>query len=209
MILRIFNHRYLPNLLKSKYFRKKMYLIPRISQTKFDKIARRYIYSLINSITDKDCFCFDEGFIGLYIDELLEILPDCKIIIIVRDPKDVIATTKYVGWKANPINVFRKADWLFETYSYWVEYLCKQKFYDNQNVKIIKFEDLIIDYNCSKDELFNHLNISVEKHKNMKKYLNPELSKVNVGIWKNILTHEESIYIDKKFKEFNLMYEYL
>ena len=82
----------------------------------------------------------------------------------------------------------------------------KKKF--RNRIKIIKFENLILDYSKKIGEIFDWLKIKKSDHIYPKKYLIPEVSSKNVGIWKKIVSDKDANKIYKNFTNFYEFYNY-
>ena len=73
---------------------------------------------------------------------------------------------------------------------------------DNPRIIRIHYEDMIYNYEKTVKELFIQLDIDPKKHIYKKKYFNPEISKKNVGLWKNHKHLREITLIEKELKDY-------
>jgi len=159
---------------------------------------------------NKNNFCFNENFASLFPFKILDMVPNSKMLVVIRDPKDVLADTMRVRWIAAPIRVDQFIQWESMIYNKWmkIEDELKEKSLYNKNIKLIRFEDLIIKYDTTVDKIFKFLGIKKSDHILKKKYLDPEISIKNVGQWKGMLLESDAEKIETEFKEFYNRYNY-
>ena len=79
---------------------------------------------------------------------------------------------------------------------------------NEEKYKIIKFEDLITDYENTVSDLYNFFGIDEINHTRKKTFLKPKVSIKNVGLWKQILMDREAQAIYGSFKHFYEKYGY-
>jgi hypothetical protein len=150
----------------------------------------------------------------------LELLKNAYSIIIVRDPRDIYASlfNKKEGFRTN----FEKHDKRL-TFDYltsqrigflgadnlskfiYRQKLTRSKLLETKSHKrklIIRFEDLINNYEETVKLIFDHLDIDSLKHKFKKTSLIPENSASNIGIWKNHNKLDEISLIEAELSEF-------
>ena len=205
LLLRLINSRWFFGKFSTGIFKKRMRIVPYLDKKEFDKKAQAYIQKLAAAATNKTTFCFDEGFIALHCCELLEMIPDSKLILTIRNPKDVIATTTSLGWNANPDKLSMQIEWLYSTYNRWMQIAETQS---PQKVLVVKLEDMVNEYERTKKRIFEYLQIEDIGH--LKKYdkFDPAVSKQNVNIAEAILSNNDIKEIDTKFFEINQYFKY-
>lgn len=112
---------------------------------------------------------------------------DSKMIIVDRDPRDTfINEYRWVCYLDNDYNTEEGGH----------RYALRQRalrsgLIEDNDILYIRFEDLIINYEESKKKIADFLGIPLENHIYPKRFLKPEISKKNIGLWK-------SYYIDFK-----------
>ena len=198
---------------RNKFLMKPIYVGKILEENEFNKITESYIRSLINYCLkkhNKNNFCFNENFASLFPFKILDMVPNSKMLVVIRDPKDVLADTMRVRWIAAPIRVDQFIQWESMIYNKWmkIEDELKEKSLYNKNIKLIRFEDLIIKYDTTVDKIFKFLGIKKSDHILKKKYLDPEISIKNVGQWKGMLLESDAEKIETEFKEFYNRYNY-
>lgn len=72
----------------------------------------------------------------------------------------------------------------------------------DKRILILRFEELILDYDNKLDEIMNFLKLPVSEHINKKRDFNPEISKKNLGLWKNYPYQDEIDKIYAELKEY-------
>ncbi|MDC1274780.1 hypothetical protein N8Z59_03675 [Planktomarina temperata] len=105
-----------------------------------------------------------------------------EVIVVDRDPRDLYLLNK-LRW--NGANYICNTDNVYEFIN-WYKYIRFNSFdtAEQQHVYRIKFENLVHDYEKTKQFLFEKLNLSQEQHKHPKAYFNPDESKQNTMLYK-------------------------
>lgn len=106
---------------------------------------------------------------------------DIKVVVVDRDPRDLYYLEKYF-WRGNviPTNPEAFVEWYKATRSH------KQYEKDDKNVVLrIQFEDLVLNYDEEVSKLENFIGLSPENHIAYQKVFNPQISKGNIGKWRN------------------------
>lgn len=134
-------------------------------------------------------------------------------LVVIRDPRDIYASINFNEKTYTPEHEKRilaneiKSDFL--NAKCVNDFISIQKnLYDNfsakgnENTMIIKFEDFVLKYNKTLDEICKNLGLRKNLHKQKKKFFNPENSKNNIGIWKKYANTYEIKLIEKELKEY-------
>lgn len=103
-----------------------------------------------------------------------------KLIIVERDPRDTF------------VNEYKSGCYLdddYNTYEGGHNYAIRLRalrsaMKENSNILIIKFEDLILHYEQTKARIAEFIGISLKSHIHPHKYLKPEVSANNIGLWR-------------------------
>lgn len=127
------------------------------------------------------------------IDESIDLFSNMKLIIIDRDPRDILSdlsiNNALLGVDFNLNRDITK-------YITWHNYLRTNK---SKKALNINFENLIFD----EKKILNEIDEFIGEESICNKF-NLNKSKKNIGIWRNILTEKESLFIKK-----NIPYEYI
>ena len=127
------------------------------------------------------------------IDESIDLFSNMKLIIIDRDPRDILSdlsiNNALLGVDFNLNRDITK-------YITWHNYLRTNK---SKKALNINFENLIFDEKKILNEIDEFIGVESICNK-----FNLNKSKKNIGIWRNILTEKESLFIKK-----NIPYEYI
>ena len=144
-----------------------------------------------------------------------ELYPDATYVYAVRDPMDVACSIAQMNGV-----VIRKAidSWkrFADTYEIFIESLPPER------LKVIKYEDLVLDYESVLSELLNELGLDLDnasrqylaKHKNKDSH-NPGTKQTfdfytkSVGRWTRDMTNEEQTYGRLKCSDFVTKYGYI
>lgn len=106
---------------------------------------------------------------------------NAKMVIVDRDPRDMFVDDM-VNWGENLDDDCHSAE-------AGMKYVLRQKALRSSmeldtDILYIRFEDLILNYEETTQKLLCLLGFSADDHINKNKYLKPELSSKNIGIWK-------------------------
>lgn len=159
-----------------------IYYLKYMSVTEYRDIARKFLASLLNVFYQENhqCLFLNHFFNDFEFDikKYNEYIPNVKILVLYRDPRDVYTFTKMKNVEWIPHNTVNN----FIT---WCK-ACYRHFNQNSTEYLpIRFEELILDYNNTVNRIEKCLNLKPSQHKSPFSYLNPEISKKNVGIWKD------------------------
>lgn len=72
----------------------------------------------------------------------------------------------------------------------------------NPNVLRIRYEDIVLKYDDTLNEIYNFLGEEPSVHIDKKLFFNPENSKKNIGLWKKVNRYKEIQVIEKKLSDF-------
>jgi len=84
-----------------------------------------------------------------YVGKILENFPDSKIIVSLRDPRDIV-------WSMYK----RHQDWSFSVDQTMIDFMEAEKLKTNKNVKIIRYEDVVNDTRQTVTEISEHVGVN-------------------------------------------------
>ncbi|CAA6814510.1 MAG: Unknown protein [uncultured Campylobacterales bacterium] len=165
-----------------------------LSNDKFQEYVRTFLYDLLKSKDNK--------YSNIVLDQSIDVINpkqanyffnNYKNIIVDRDPRDVYIDALRHKWiPTDDINLFCR----------WYEINReKEKVNDSNNI-YIKFEDIVLDYDNTLNELYDFLNVKNNEHLRKKHFFQPEKSAKNIGKWKNIKNMDKIKIIEKKLNSF-------
>ena len=176
----------------------------------------RYTKMFVNDLADiclekynKKSFVFDEGFVSLSLYKVLKYLPeDSKVVTVIRDPRDVYSELKRTSdkWMFQPNKIEDFIEYQRAMFLRWED---QKSICDSSRFLELKFDELIINYENSVHKIFNFLKIDRKLHTSPKSKLNPNISKKNVGCWKNNLSVEEINLFNTKLSRILKNYKWL
>lgn len=201
------------SLRKSKIGSKKMYVGKNLTDEEYSKYVSVFINNIVEYVLkkeEKEFFCFNENLSCMFPEKIFNMIPDSKMILVIRDPKDVYADSIRVKWPAIPEDPMDFIKWQILVYQGWMKVQKRFTNYkDSDNLLlVVKFEDLILEYENTVNKIFNFLGIDKLEHKNKCKYLIPEKSKNNIGQWKSKLSNDVINKFDKELDFFYSHYNY-
>lgn len=179
------------------FFEKKISVMSPSPKT--EDLIKKYLQDLISAMSipdDSERIIIDEPFSSLNANRVCELFgPRAKSIITLRDPRDIYINalkykydfipreiTQFVGWYSNIMARFKS-----------------QAF--SEQIHVIHFEDLVTNYDITVKGIFDFLNIDPAHHSQKGKFLKPEKSALNVGLWKTNGKPEDMKYIKFKLGE--------
>ena len=176
-----------------------IYYLKKLSTSEYRSIANEYITKFLNSIESKDFLICDQILTTSApdIDRKIEYFGDFKQIVVWRDPRDVYVTGILKDEQWIPKNPEDFVKWYYQrgTPAY-------VNVASHPNILLIRFEDLVINYDEISKKINNFIGIDEEKHINKKQYFNPDISINNIGIYKNYKNQNEIKYIEAHLKEY-------
>ena len=164
-------------------------------------MAKEYILKFLNTIESKENLVLDYGLCDYEadFDKYQDYVGDYKYITVYRDPRDVyFQGVILLKEKWIPANV--------EDFVYW--YNDKNKNIDkyiNSNDKrqlLLRFEDLILNYDESVSKILNFLNIDKSHHIAPKTQFRTEISIKNIGLYNNAQYKKQIEYIYAHLKDY-------
>ena len=168
----------------------------------FFNISKMYTTKLLSAV-DKDnkyeYLAFDQLIPPFNVKRYLNYFDNLKVIIVDRDPRDLYILNKKFGkegWRpTDDVEVF--ITWFKNMRSRVEEEV------SNNNVLLVKFEDLIYKYDDEVEKIIKFLEVDCIDHINKKLYFNPEISIKNTKMWEKFDDFNDDVTrIKKELGEF-------
>ncbi|MFW2601001.1 sulfotransferase domain-containing protein [Aliarcobacter butzleri] len=185
-----------------------MYLA-RPSKEKFIKETRNYFDRIFSNYCDKNhinTVLLDQALPVAGITKSIDYFSNIKAIVVDRDPRDIyvdlINHNALIG-----IECKKETRESTKNYIRWHNILRQNrselsKLEEEGKVLCFKFEDIVLEYDKSINQICKFLNLDLQKHILRNKYFKPELSSKNIGMWKTHSNQEEIDYIYGELKEY-------
>jgi len=191
---RVFNRLHL-----AKYFIKKDKMYLSCPKEIFYDATKEFFNNIAKEIdlnSDSNTIFFDQLIPPYNCHRYLKYFHDPKIFIIDRDPRDVYVEA--LNWSYIPTdNVNDFIIW----YKTQREYFFQNLIFSDR-ILYLKYEDIILKYDEMLKKIYSFLNINPEDHIHRKKFLNPDISKKNIGKWKYIDNNKVIKQIESHLKEY-------
>lgn len=170
------------------------------SEEKFLTCTRQYMDKLFRSVCkDAEMVMVDQIVPPSNLERYIRYFDDIKVVVVDRDPRDVFIWEKYF-WKDGyiPDDV--------ETYCKWFRYTREHRKHENldtENIKFIRFEDLIYHYNETTGRISEWLGLDEAHHSKKKQMFDPQRSVRNTQMWKHAECDKKEIeYIERELAEY-------
>ena len=157
------------------------YSFKNISNEYFDECTQRYIKAIFDIYKEKREYAVFDKLIWFKdhkkINHFLKNEP-IKQIVVIRDPRD-----EYLA-------IYRKADTKILPYEaqewadIWKEKYAQLMANKDENMIIIRFEELVYDYDKNIKKIMDFLGLKEKNHIEPKSIFDPEISKTNIGAWR-------------------------
>lgn len=175
-----------PHLCKTHKKENYIYITKEISQQKYFEIAKKFIYQTFSLFETEKTLVFDQLLADRVYDNNTfdHYLSNYQIIQVLRDPRDVYATAiKYsVPWIPKSSKDF---------ICWYTHSLNKLK--ENDKLMILRFENLVFDYDSTVREIEAFLGFQSSAHTRKFDFFDPNISKKNIGIYKSLDSFHNAI----------------
>lgn len=179
----------------------KMLFAPPRSKEDLQKPISEFLEKCFSSILKKqgkEVFLEDNTHNILFADDLLDLIPNGKLLHIIRDPRDVISSLKAQRWTPNEIP--QLIQWYQSVMERWHEI---SKNLDSNRFKVVRFEDLVHHTKTVLEDICGFFKIELEPL-----MLEVDLSKHNIGRYTHDFSDTEIQSIENQLKEVFVRYEY-
>ena len=156
-------------------------------------ILRDFIEKNINNFLEKNgkkYFVEDNTWNILYAKELDDLLPNSKLIHIIRDPRDVVASFINQSWCPNELGYCIK---MYK--SIMTKWFQVSSYLDKGKIKLVKLEKLVADKENEVKKICDFSELNFENN-----LLNIDLDMHNSGRWKNEFTQNEQRLLNNELK---------
>ena len=176
-----------------------------ISEERFLAFTQEYVDKLLKSAVqgEPEFIMVDQMVPPTNVSRYLRYFNDVKVVVVDRDPRDIYLLEK-VRWQWGVIPVATP-----EEFVTWFKITRRNlESDDNTRVYRMRFEDLVYNYEETKDKLISFVGISREKHIRPLTVFNPEISINNTNMKKRIRGYEQDIqYIEEQLHEYLFNFE--
>ena len=184
---------------KNYSFKNNIYYASPMHKENLAEIFKDFIFSCIHDLLlkhNKEIFIEDNTWNILFAKELQDIMPEFKLIHIIRDPRDVVTSLIKQRWA--PSELKQAVTFYKDILKKWISIKSQIN-----NCLEIKLEDLV---KQSENELSNICRFSeISFHKDMLKI---DLSKANSGRWKKEITTQHQEYLRENLADLVAYYGY-
>ncbi|MDC3350511.1 sulfotransferase [Flavobacteriaceae bacterium] len=213
--LRVFIERFLRIITGKKYPKRNFSMV---TNENFLEHTRNYLEELFSVINQKNAhtFVLNNATEPFFPSKSLDLFHSGKSIIVSRDPRDIFAELYVSNSNSNFIPPHLKDKRLWDQKESFLltknidKFILQQKIFlnahkknnDDNRVLRVRFEDIVLNYEIEMKNILNFINPPIINHVSPKKYFNPELSKKNIGLWKQMKNSENIKRIELELSEY-------
>jgi len=165
------------------------------------EIIGNFLNNLINDLlqkSKKEYFIEDNTWNILFAQELFDLLPEAKLIHVVRDPRDVVASMKQQRW--TPTDTKKIVTYYLEIMHRWMK--IKKKLPQDRYIEI-KLEEITSDVKNTVENICTFTHLPFEKE-----MISLNLSKSHTGRWKKDFSQNEQSYVEKRLTSILKQFDY-
>ena len=179
----------------NRYF----YYTKNLSFKEYREFAKEYLTSFLKTIESKENLVLDAMLSDNNADfnKYQNYVGDYKCITVYRDPRDVYMTGKILQESWIPQDKDEFVFWFKNKYN-----IDKYLNSNDSRQLLLRFEDLVLNYDNSISKILNFLNIDKSHHIAPKTQFRPEYSIKNIGLYKNFEDKDTIAYIYNNLREY-------
>ena len=180
-----------------------MYKFKKMNEEEFNTLVKEYIYNFFKLIFSQkflvcDQLCQTTHFskifekLNMYIGNEIKL----KEICIYRDPRDQFLSAfrnNVTSWYPRNARDF---------ISYYLKYTVEEINLSHKDRLVIRFEDFVLNYDETSQKIMDFCGLKKENHVAPKSIFDPEISKVNIGAWKDFYDQDFMKQIGEALKEY-------
>lgn len=170
-----------------------------IELAQYRSLCRRLLVEMMNTFYEEkyDFLVLDQlcGDFNFDFDKYSMYIPNLKMIVVYRDPRDTYAYAlmKDVPWIPHD-NV--------QSFIKWYGISKRELNFDSKRYLIVRFEDLVLNYEETSKQIIHYLCLDIKNHLLPLCSFDPKQSIKNISIWKKMTNYSEDMYmILKTFPE--------
>ena len=177
----------------------------KVNHEQFKEAKRKYIETFLKLCDgNSENTLYDHLLLPMNVSHLKDFPSDMRMIIVERDPRDLYTMIKdhYMnnakrGYEKPPFSMASVDDFIASFISFRGDYLNN---IDTDKAIIIKFEDLVLNYEQTTDKLCKLCNLDKKHQINKYKYFDPRISANNINIFNP--EDEDIKKIESKLKDY-------
>ncbi|WP_152632907.1 sulfotransferase [Aliarcobacter butzleri] len=173
----------------------------------FYKYTKEYLIKLLSSYdgvkNDTTTLVTNNAFEPFNAKRGLKYFDNVKCIIVKRDPRDMYVTASNHCELSSKISHNNNVENFIKRFEMQERNTDKTP---NKDIMFLQYEELVLDYENTKNKIFDFLEIDESLHIKKKEFFKPEESKNFIGIYKNYGNKNEIKLIEEKLQNYCLNY---
>lgn len=171
----------------------------------FYKYTKEYLIKLLTSYenvkSDTTTLVTNNAFEPFNAKRGLRYFDNAKCIIVKRDPRDMYVTGQHHSKLSTKISHGQKVENFIKRFEMQERNTDKTP---HKDIMFLQYEELVLDYENTKNKIFDFLEIDESLHIKKKEFFKPEESKNFIGIYKNYGNKDEIKLIEERLKSYCL-----
>lgn len=175
-----------------------LYKFKNITQDEFDTYTSKFLHRLFNIVKSKEIIVYDQLIEIDGLEKINKYMNDInvKLICVYRDPRDHFFSL----FKNDSRGVVPRSP---EKFIEWYKAKMNNDVFKPQpNKLVISFEDFVLNYDETSQKIMDFCGLKKENHVAPKSIFDPEISKVNIGAWKDFYDKDFMKQIGEALKEY-------
>ena len=180
---------------RAPFLTEEMHIGRLLSREDFLSRTRAFVAEL-EELADPDAgvFVFDGDYSAMNPARVLDYVPDGRMLVVIRDPRDVMAQVRQGTFLFAPEGFDAGLEW---QRLIWTRAAEAMRDLPTERLQVLRFEDLVLRYDEVLPRVFDFLGLDLSRHARPKTLLDPARSSRNVGIWQQALSPEEAERVDQ------------
>ncbi|MDR2269172.1 MAG: hypothetical protein LBD94_03235 [Rickettsiales bacterium] len=173
------------------------YVLKNLTRKEYRAIAKNFLNKFLSTIESQDIMFLDHftNDRNINIAEKMEYFDDMRIIGVWRDPRDIFATV-----------ILLNVQFIPRTPSEFIEYYRQNTSpileMSHPNYISLRFEDFVLNYDAVAPKVMDFLGLSEKNHIHRRGFFDPDVSRKNIGLYKNIENQAAIKQIEKELSEY-------
>lgn len=175
-----------------------------VSKEKFLELSRKYIDDIFTPLISQSTashVILDQAVPLLNYENEMNFFREPKLIVVDRDPRDIYANLIELNfWFGKDFAKTRDVNKFITMHK--ASRINRQQLKKDSSVLLLRFEDLIYNYEESIKRVIEFIGLKHDDHTNKREFFDPDISINNVGMWRRVITESEANVIVSDLEDY-------